>query len=274
MAFEIIRHAVDQGFKVFCIDISGEYLARLADLKPVRMGYQSDDLEELARHFFEVETGEYGAKKEKGALEKYLKSVRVQVDAQVNEFLASEGASLRILELGEVTNSRATLRTTELYLSSVMNWARNNRRRQKVLVVLEEAHTIIPEGNYAGFDAETQWVVGRIGQIALQGRKYGVGLLVISQRTALVSKTVLSQCNTFFTYSLVDKTSLDFLSSVYSSGHVAAIPNLKFLEFVAYGKAVRSERPLIAKLDWDEKKKNASDQLDWTDALGNPAKKS
>jgi len=80
--------------------------------------------------------------------------------------------------------------------------------------VLEEAHTIIPEAYGSGFDSETQWVVGRIGQIALQGRKYGVGLLLVSQRTALVSKTILSQCNTYFTHALVDKTSLEYLGSV------------------------------------------------------------
>jgi hypothetical protein len=95
-----------------------------------------------------------------------------------------------------------------------MAWARKHRQARKVLIVLEEAHTIIPETFSSGFDGDTQWVVSRIGQIALQGRKYGVGLLVISQRTALVSKTILSQCNTFLTHSLIDQTSLTFLESV------------------------------------------------------------
>ncbi len=104
--------------------------------------------------------------------------------------------------------------------------------------------------------------IGRIGQIALQGRKYGVGLLLVSQRTALVSKTVLSQCNTYFTHALVDKTSLEYLSGVYSSEHVRAIPNLRFLEFLAHGKAVKSERPLLAKRDFDQKKADASKALD------------
>jgi hypothetical protein len=149
-----------------------------------------------------------------------------------------------------------------MYISAIMDWARKNRKAQQILIVLEEAHTIVPEGYGSGFDADTQWVVGRIGQIALQGRKYGVGLLLISQRTALVSKTVLSQCNTYFTHALVDKTSLDYLSSVYSSEHVRAIPNLSFLEFLAHGKAVKSERPLLLKRDFDEQKVKASRELD------------
>jgi hypothetical protein len=127
--------------------------------------------------------------------------------------------------------------------------------------LLEEAHTIIPEVFGAGFDYDTQWVVGRIGQIALQGRKYGVGLMVVSQRTALVSKTILSQCNTFFTYSLIDQTSLNFLQSVYSEQHTKSIPNLGFLEFIAFGKAVRSERPILLNREFDPAKKAASDKL-------------
>ncbi len=123
-------------------------------------------------------------------------------------FCLQSGPSLGIFELPEITNTKATLRATELYLSSIMEWARNNRRARRVLIVLEEAHTIIPETMGAGFDNDTQWIVGRISQIALQGRKYGVGLLIVSQRTALVSKSILSQCNTCITFSLFDKTSL------------------------------------------------------------------
>ena len=116
-------------------------------------------------------------------------------------------------------------------------------------MVLEEAHTVVPEVNLFGWDRnETNAVIGRISQIALQGRKYGVGLLLISQRTALVSKTLLSQCNTVITFSLVDKTSLEYLSSVYSPEHVQVIPNLESLRALAYGKGIRSQRPVIMEI--------------------------
>jgi uncharacterized protein len=145
-----------------------------------------------------------------------------------------------------------------------MDWARNNRRARRILVVLEEAHTIIPETAGAGFDYDTQWIVGRISQIALQGRKYGVGLLIVSQRTALVSKSILSQCNTCVTFSLVDKTSIDYLANVYSAAHVQSIPNLRFLEAIAYGKGIKSERPILVKLDYVEAKKKACEALNKT----------
>lgn len=261
LVLDIIREAVARGRKVFCVDLTGEYKARLADLKPTLIGLSVEQGTQLETCLFDVETGTYGAKDERRVLKAFLDEIKPQVVAHVESFLTNPDQLLGIFELEEITNTKATLRTTELYLSEIMTWARKNRKAKQILIVLEEAHTIIPEVYSSGFDSDTQWVVGRIGQIALQGRKYGVGLLIVSQRTALVSKTVLSQCNTYFTYGLVDKTSLEYLSSVYSAEHIRAIPNLKFLEFIAHGKAVKSERPILTKREFDQTKKDASAAL-------------
>lgn len=261
LALDIVREAIAHGVKVFCVDFTGEYRARLADKAPIFPTPSQAAANDLTKRLFDAETGEYNAGAEKRALEEALKTMRIGVTKEVGDFLQSETNSLAILELAEVFNSKTTLRLTELYLSAIMTWARQNRRAREVLVVLEEAHTIIPEAFGAGFDHNTQWVVSRIGQIALQGRKYGVGLLVLSQRTALVSKTILSQCHTFLTHSLIDQTSLNFLESVYSFQHTKAIPNLGQFEFLAYGKALRAERPILLKREFDPRKKEASDKL-------------
>lgn len=59
------------------------------------------------------------------------------------------------------------------------------------MVVVEEAHNYIPERG-SGKAAST----AVIRTIAAEGRKFGLGLLVISQRPARVDKNVISQCNT------------------------------------------------------------------------------
>lgn len=262
LTLDIIRVALDHNAKVFCVDLTGEYSTRLADRTPTSIGLPLAAGSDLEQKLFAVETGTYGAPAEKAALKAFLDSIKPQIALQIDEFLSQDEQRLGIFELAEITNTKATLRTTELYLSAIMDWARKHRNIEQILIVLEEAHTIIPENYSSGFDAETQWVVGRIGQIALQGRKYGVGLLLVSQRTALVSKTILSQCNTFFTHALIDKTSLDFLSSVYSPEHVRVLPNLRFLEFMAHGKAVKSERPILTRREYDETKVEESRKLD------------
>lgn len=186
------------------------------------------------------------------------------VQGRVKTFLEQEGGSVGIFELHDIANTRATLRATELYLSSIFSWAKSNRKRERILVVLEEAHTVVPEMNLFGYDKnDTLAVIGRISQIALQGRKYGVGLMLISQRTALVSKTLLSQCNTVITFSLVDKTSLEYLASVYSPEHVRTIPNLERLHTLVYGKGIHSEKPVIMEIPYDDKKEEASEKLNY-----------
>jgi hypothetical protein len=260
LALDIVREAVKNDFKVFCVDFTGEYKARLADLSPIVPSPTGQQIDDLDKKLFAVETGEYGAKQEKAALKTCLTQMRSSIETQIDSFIAGTN-SLAILELTEISNTKATLRITELYLSTIMAWARKHRQARKILIVLEEAHTIIPEHFSSGFDSETQWVVSRIGQIALQGRKYGVGLLVISQRTALVSKTILSQCNTFLTHSLIDQTSLTFLESVYSGQHVRSIPNLGRFQFIAAGKAIGAEHPILLGRPFDQAKKDASDAL-------------
>ena len=96
--------------------------------------------------------------------------------------------SLGIFTLPSISNTKATLQATEIYLTSLFKYNRSNRKdRSRVLVVLEEAHTVVPESGTMGLgDFDSKGMVAKIAQIALQGRKYDVGLLVIAQRTATV----------------------------------------------------------------------------------------
>lgn len=262
LVLDLVRQAVQQGTKVFCVDLTGEYRKRLGDLEPKAIGLKRNQADELEKKLFDVEAAGYNAGKEKRVLRDFMDAKRDDARWQVDEFLRAAGGAVALFELAEVTNTRATLLATELFLSEIMLWARAKRKARRILIVLEEAHTIIPETAGAGFDYGTQHVVNKIGQIALQGRKYGVGLFIVSQRTALVSKTILSQCNTFLTHALVDQTSLQFLLNIYDRQYVGSIPNLRFLHFLAYGKGVMSERPLLLSRQLDPAKAAASAALD------------
>ena len=60
----------------------------------------------------------------------------------------------------------------------------------------------------------------------------------------------------------MNETSLDYLSNVYDEEHVRAILSLAFLEAIAFGKAIRSERPVLIEIECDEGKKKASQALE------------
>jgi DNA helicase HerA-like ATPase len=262
LAYDILRFAIKRGFKVFCVDLTCEYEERLKDLNPILLALEDADAEELNDKIFRAETAKFG-NEEKGALLQEIEKLRPKIESQVKSFLEPQEAALAILRLDEIANTRATLRITELYLSTIFEMARKNRGARRILVVLEEAHTIVPEMNvYGRFDrSETEAVVGRTAQIALQGRKYGVGLLLVSQRTALVSKTLLSQCNTVLSFAMHDETGLRYLSNVFSTSYVTAIPNLKRFQAVAFGKGIKSERPVIFQIPDVPAKRKASEEL-------------
>jgi hypothetical protein len=261
LSLDIIRASVNSGIKVVCVDITGEYKKKLADLDPIYLTIDDAKYQKLQAAIFNVDTGKYGASDEKKFLQNLIdKEILPDIVKSVADFVSSD-KNLGFIELPDLSNSQVMLSLIEMFLSCFMDNAKyrwehtpENEQSQKIQIVLEEAHTIIPESYGSYSKHETKIIVDRIGQIALQGRKYGVGLLIISQRTALVSKTILSQCNTYFTYSLIDQTSLGYLANVYSNSHVKIIPNLKFLELLAFGKALPSERPLLL----NRKLKNSS----------------
>jgi hypothetical protein len=69
--------------------------------------------------------------------------------------------------------------------------ARKHNRIPEFLLVLEEAHNFCPERGFGEVACSRI-----IRTIASEGRKFGLGLCIISQRPARVDKNVLSQCNT------------------------------------------------------------------------------
>ncbi|MFZ5826332.1 MAG: ATP-binding protein [Bacillota bacterium] len=73
----------------------------------------------------------------------------------------------------------------------VQQWT-PREHRHPIALFCDEAHLYIPESSEGGTDDAA---VRTFTRIAKEGRKYGVGLVVISQRPSEVNRTVLSQCN-------------------------------------------------------------------------------
>lgn len=256
-AFDLIRHSVSSGIKVICIDLTSQYKGRLADLNPTDLSIQEQTSIDLSQKLFEVETGQYGAGNEKKALKAFSDQLRADVDTQLRAFMADSGSRLGLIQLPEISNSQASIYITEIYMSCLLNIAKESfgNDSEKVLVAVEEAHTIMPESATMGVsDFASKGLVAKIAQIALQGRKYNVGLLVLAQRTANVSKTVLTQCNSIVSFACYDDTSINFLKNVFGSSCAEMVPNLKKLQAVVFGKVVKSERPVVVEIPFDQNK--------------------
>lgn len=262
LAFDLIRHAVNSGLKVICIDLTARYEDHLADLAKTNLSIEAKLAADLDAKLFDADTGAYGGGKEKQELRKFAARLKDDVTKKVQAFLKSnEGAEqLGVITLDEISNTKASLFVTELYMSCLLGFARENPKDcPRVLVVVDEAHTVMPEPSTMGLaDYDSRGLVGKIAQIALQGRKYGIGLLVIAQRTATVSKTILTQCNTIVAFSCLDQTSIEFLANAMGDIHANGLPNMPSLTAVVCGKAVRSQKPIVVKIPFNEAKVNAA----------------
>ncbi|MEH6544587.1 MAG: DUF87 domain-containing protein [Porticoccaceae bacterium] len=256
LAFDMIRHAVGRGTKVICIDLTAQYERRLHDLNPVDLSIAPQTSADLGSRLFDVETGTYGAPEEKKALKTFSDQLRIDVDTNLRAFLSDAEPKLGLIQLQEISNSQASIFITEIYMSCLLNIAKENYgEAQRVLVVVEEAHTVMPESATMGVsDFASKGLIARISQIALQGRKYNVGLMILAQRTANVSKTVLTQCNSIISFACYDDTSISFLKNMFGSAMAEAIPNLKKLQAVVFGKIVNSERPIVVEIPHDPDK--------------------
>jgi hypothetical protein len=114
----------------------------------------------------------------------------------------------------------------------------------KLCVILEEAHSLIPEWNQVAQQTDTNHV-NRTARVILQGRKYGMGCIIVSQRTANVTKTILNQCNTIFALQSFDQTGLDFLKNYMGEGYARAISTMPIRHAILVGKASSSTRPVM-----------------------------
>lgn len=179
---------------------------------------------------------------------KIEKEIMETLNKDILKFLLSKETKA-IVEFPDIENSEGTSEYLKYIFKTIFNIAKSkigDNNFPQCLIVLEEAHTIIPEWNFVGEDSKTNTAtLNAIAQIALQGRKYNVGLMVIAQRTANVSKTILTQCNTVISFQEFDRTSMDFLSNYFGEEYSKILPSLKFRQALACGKAFKSTVPMI-----------------------------
>ena len=131
-------------------------------------------------------------------------------------------------------------------LQSIANFGMTDRAR--VCLVYEEAHSLIPEWNSSAAEGDRTAANGTARAI-LQGRKYGLGCLLITQRTANVTKTILNQCNTVFAMRTFDDTGKEFLANYIGKEYANMLPAIQERQAVFFGRASCCENPVMIQLN-------------------------
>jgi uncharacterized protein len=112
-----------------------------------------------------------------------------------------------------------------------------DERELPFLLVYEEAHNYIPQSEGARYGS----VKKAIERIAKEGRKYGISLMIVSQRPSEISETVFSQCNNFVAMRLTNPTDQRYVKRLLPDDLGAitdALPSLERQEAIVIGDSV------------------------------------
>lgn len=106
-----------------------------------------------------------------------------------------------------------------------------------LLLVYEEAHKYVPNSDLAKYRASKQ----SIERIAKEGRKYGISLMLASQRPSEISETIFSQCNNFLALRLTNPSDQSYVKRLLPDtlgNLIDKMPSLKAGECLLIGDSI------------------------------------
>jgi hypothetical protein len=153
---------------------------------------------------------------------------------------ANDSKGIKVIDFSEVPSDVLPIVTGTFarLLYDVQFWIRTENRTP-FCIVCDEAHLYLPVRSDA--NAVERQALATFERIAKEGRKYGVSLLVVSQRPSDVSRTILSQCNNFLVLRLTndaDQSVVKKLMPDSMAGLTEIMPLLDTGEALMIGDAV------------------------------------
>lgn len=192
------------------------------------------------------------------------RNTSASLSAMLRDFvgLGTQKAAVTVIDLSSVPfDVRPTVAAQIGRLAFEFNYWNPQYRDFPILLMCEEAHAYIPRAS------ESQFAGARksMERIAKEGRKYGVGLAVVSQRPHEVSETVLAQCGTFICLRITNPDDQGYVRRLVPESEgdlVSILAGLGRGEALVLGEAV----PLPTRLQFD--KPNPTPNSDDVDFYG------
>ncbi|EJI0089644.1 DUF87 domain-containing protein [Salmonella enterica] len=200
----------------------------------------------------------------------------ISLTAWLDTFLGKDRqGSITVIDLSLVPNEIIHLVTaviSRVTFEALQRYRRLHGKPLPTVMVAEEAHTFIKRYKE---DSESQSVSDVcckvFEKIAREGRKFGLGLVVSSQRPSELSPTVLSQCNTFLLHRISndrDQEQVHRLVPDNMRGLLRELPSLPSRHAILLGWA--SELPVLVRMkELTEKQRPQSDDPDFWDVWSN-----
>lgn len=153
---------------------------------------------------------------------------------------SGEKHGIKIVDFSEVPSDVLPVVAGMLarFLYDVQFWM-TPKDRTPITILCDEAHLYLPVRQDA--DAVERQALAAFERIAKEGRKYGVSIVVVSQRPSDISRTILSQCNNFIVLRLTNETDQSVIHRLVPdqlSGLTEILPLLDTGEALILGDAV------------------------------------
>lgn len=273
LTFELIKKIVEQSeCKVICIDITNQYATNeglfqylnssiiLNEVKHEWLDQLKQCAEKTGGKSNPLEWGNLTNYRNMIALhikEFYSSNHKVCVINPDNHIVKAPMSKFNIEAAEEISVAEKTRIISEEILKYCMELGQTSKAR--ICVVFEEAHSLVPEWNSVSSPGDQNATNGT-AKVILQGRKYGLGCILVTQRTANITKSILNQCNTIFALRVFDDTGKTFLENYIGNDYSSMLPTLEERHAITIGKALGLKQPIVIQLN--DKKYLKSTEVD------------
>jgi len=260
VALEIVERMIASGIKIVCLDLTNQYATELAPY------YDSAAEAECIKKLQTLgQSGKKAVKKnvEEGGSRQVFEAaiaedlmnfvnpkndwrLKIYNPAQFEVWKQDSKPYQDTASMASLTPAEITHIISDATLRAVAGLGMTDRAR--VCLVYEEAHSLVPEWNSSVAEGDRAASNGTARAI-LQGRKYGLGCLLITQRTANVTKTILNQCNTIFAMRTFDETGKEFLGNYLGKEYANVLSTLEERQAVFFGRGSSCENPILIRLN-------------------------
>lgn len=167
---------------------------------------------------------------------------------QLEEILDIKPNSNLILDLSSVSQECLPFVVDALLEKLLENALQNKYRKAPILLILDEAHHYLKQQSN-----DTESYIGATPgeRIAKEGRKYGLHMLISTQRPGEISSTIMSQMGTLISHALINDKDKSILSSFGNYSDKELIAQLGILprrEAIVIGQAIST--PIRIKVDY------------------------
>jgi DNA helicase HerA-like ATPase len=168
---------------------------------------------------------------------------------------------IEVIHIVTAVIARMTLEALQRYRNM------NDGKTLPTILVMEEAHTFIRRYTDNAEEIATHSICTQVFEkIAREGRKFGLGLVLSSQRPSELSQIVLSQCNTFLLHRISNDRDQDLMKRLVPDnlkGLLRELPSLPSQKAILLGWA--SELPILVKMNYlkEEHRPKSADPEYW-----------